>query len=214
MKYRFLILFALIVCIVSCSGNLRKGSMFRAVERGDVEVIGNRAGLIRTVYCDLYIQNLNIDARKRLADMDCYRGYGRDFPAEPCFQFIVSNTWNRPILIEKITLRYDSENHDPEFFDYISDPGYREKRFAFNLNSMRQYRRLLSDNELIEDINYSKETIEYRSDFIAPGDKILFFRFFPYIPDRKDIKIYITIKYFDIKKIIDFDISRFDYIDE
>lgn len=188
--------------------------IYRAADRGDVDIVGNRAGLIRTVYCDIYIENLSMDLRQKIFDSDVYRGIGRGMPLEPCFQFIIANTWNRPLKIENIGLRYDNEDIKPELFDYVKDPGYSEKRFAVNLNSLMQTRRLLSEDELIDEIDYDTETVEYRSDFIAPGDKVLFYRFFPVVPHRKGVKMYVTIKYFDTKKIIDFDITRFEYTDD
>lgn len=200
--------------LVCCSPGVKGERIYRAEERGDVDIVGNRAGLIRTVYCDIYIENLSRDLRQKVYNTGSYSGSGRVMPLEPCFQFIISNTWSRPLKIEKIVLRYDNEDHEPEFYDYIKDPGYVERRYAVNPDSMMRYRRLLSDDELIDGIDYDTETVEYRSDFIAPGDKILFFRFFPVVPHKKGVKVFITIKYFDMKKIIDFDITRFDYTNE
>ncbi len=212
MRYTAFIYLLFLSLLLSCSSAGKGG--YRASERGDVDIVGNRAGLIRTVYCDIYVENLNSKLRQKIYDADVYRGSGSGMPLEPCFHFIVSNTWNRPLVIEKIVLRYDNEDHEPELYDYIKDPDYAEKRFAVNINKMMQNRRLLSEDELIDEIDYDTETVEYRSDFIAPGDKVLFYRFFPVIPHRKGVKIYITIKYFNMKKIIDFDITRFDYTDE
>lgn len=212
MRYTIFLYILFISLLLSCSSAGKGG--YRAAERGDVDIVGNRSGLIRTVYCDIYVENLSRQLRQKIYDADVYRGSGSGMPVEPCFHFIVSNTWNRPLVIEKIELRYDNEDHEPELYDYIKDPDYAEKRFAVNLNKMMQNRRLLTEDELIDEIDYDTETVEYRSDFIAPGDKVLFYRFFSVIPHRKGVKMYITIKYFNMKKIIDFDITRFDYTDE
>ena len=55
------------------------------------------------------------------------------------------------------------------------------------------------------------DTAEYRLDFIAPGDRVSFFTFFQRVPAGKSSKIRVSIKYFDMKKVIDFDIGRFEY---
>jgi len=204
------ILFILSVLIISCSSGGERG-IYRAAERGDIDIIGNRAGVIRTIYCDIYIEHLDRELVKKITGTKIYRGTGKGFPLEPCFQFIISNTWDKPFIVEKIQISYDKKNYDPEFYDYVKDPDYIKKRYNVNLTAMWKNRRLLTDDELIESIDYENETVEYRSDFIAPGDKVLFFRFFRVIPQRKDVKVSVTIKYFDIKKIIDFDIGRFDY---
>ena len=187
------------------------GMIYRAVERGDVEIVKNRAGLIRTLYCDIYIEHLDRELRSRITESAIYKGGGKDFPAEPCFQFIILNTWNKPVTVENIRVQYNNEVYDPEFYDYVKDPGYLAKRFNVNLPAMWKYRRLLGEAELIKEIDYDSDTIDYRADFIAPGDRVLFFRFFRVIPHRRDVKISVTIKYFDMKKIIDFDIGRFEY---
>jgi len=199
----------IILLVLSCSSSTQWG--YRAAERADVDIVGNRAALMRTLYCDIYVENLTGELRQILYDSDIYRGRGKGMPLEPCFQFIVLNTWKRPIVIEKIVLRYDNEEFEPELYEYVNDPGYTEKRFAVNLNKMMQNRRLLTEDELIDEIDYDTETVEYRSGFIAPGDRVLFYRFFPFVPHRKGVKMFITIKYFEMKKIIDFDMTRFDY---
>jgi len=213
-KKFFIIMLTLSPLVFSCSSDSKGVWIYRAMERGDVDIVGGRAGLIRTVYCDIYIENLSREQRSSVYDSDVYRGRGKGFPLEPCFQFIVSNTWSRPLKIDKISIRYDSVDRTPEFYSYIKDRDYPEKRFAVDLNSMQKYRRLLTDDELIDEIDYDSETVEYRSDFIAPGDKILFYRFFPVVPHSKGVRVYITIKYFEMKKIIDFDITRFEYMNE
>ncbi len=214
MKRGFAALFLVFTVVLSCSSAGRSERILRAVERGDVEIVGNRSGLIRTLYCDIYVENLSRDLFDKIREADVFRGSGRGMPLEPCFQLIISNTWNKPFTVEKIVLRYDNADHEPETYDYIKDPEYMSGRFSVNLRAMQRYRRLLSDDELISEIDYDAETVEYRSGFIAPGDKVLFFRYFPVVPQRKGVKMYITIKYFDVKKIIDFDIARFDYTEE
>ena len=72
-------------------------------------------------------------------------------------------------------------------------------------------RRIFTDGDLLENINFENDSTEYRLNFIAPGDRISFFRFFRRVPGIKSSKISVAIKYFDMKKVIDFDIGRFEY---
>jgi hypothetical protein len=65
---------------------------------------------------------------------------------------------------------------------------YIDKRFCVNPEMMRQSRRLLTDAKSIEDINYDELTVEYKFDFIAPGDKVFFFKFFTFVPQKKKYK--------------------------
>lgn len=209
-KIRIIFLFALIIFFPECSGS-DKISFYRASERADVDIIAGRAGLIRTVYCDIYIEYVDRENWKYLKKFKIFNGGGKGFPVDPCFHFIILNTWNKPFVVEKIEASYKGEIFPSEDYSFIKDTNYTQNRFSVNIKSLLKKRRILSDSELFTDIDFEKETLEYRLDYIAPGDRISCFTFFPRIPSGKTSRIRVVIKYFDMKKVIDFDIGRFDY---
>jgi hypothetical protein len=205
----FLILF-LIMQFINCTG---AGNVlfYRAVERGDVDIVHGRAGLVRTVYCDIYIEHVDDEGWKYLKEVDFLRGGGRGNPAPVCFHLIIVNTWNKPFQIDKVEAMYDGVVVQSEDFTFIKDKEYMENRYSVSLASLLKKRRVLSDDCLLKEIDFKNDTAEYRLDFVAPGDKVSFFRFFSWFPVGKSSKIRISIKYFDMKKVIDFDIGRFEY---
>lgn len=214
-EYRYIAALIAMLAAISVIGCFRSSdSVFlRADERADVEIVKGRAGLIRTVYCDIYIEYVDADGWNYIRKNSTFRGDGIGYPVKPCFFIIVVNTWNRPVVVEKVESLYNGKLNAAEDFSFIRDPDYAASRYSVNLDRMMKPRRLLSDGDIFEEIDFDEDSLEYRLDFIAPGDRVSFFRFFRRVPGGKSSKISMTIKYFDMKKVIDFDIGRFDYTD-
>ena len=106
-KILFLIIMALTQLINCTSGN--NTLFYRAVERADVEIIRGRAGLIRTLYCDIYIEYVDGETLDSLKKNKLFRGAGSGFPSNPCFHFIIVNTWKKPFTLEKVEALYNGE---------------------------------------------------------------------------------------------------------
>jgi len=211
-KNVFVTLFLVIVQVLNCSGS--NGDLFyRAAERADVEIIQGRAGLIRTLYCDIYIEHVDNENWSILKRFNEFKGKGSGIPVDPCFHFIIVNTWNKPFEIDKIEAFHNSELIKAEDYTFIKDKDYMEKRYSISLLSLMKRRRLLLEKDVLADIDFENDTVEYKLGFIAPGDRVSLFSFFPKIPAGKSSKIRVTIKYHDMKKVIDFDIGRFEYTD-
>ncbi len=209
-KYIFLAIILLTIQFISCSGG-EKVLIYRAAERSDVDIVGGRAGLIRTLYCDLYVEYVDRESWNYLKSFKSFKGNGWGFPVDPCFHFIIVNTWNKPFVIEKLEVLYKDESITSEDFSFIKDSSYLENRYSVSLSSLLKKRRIFSERDLLKDIDFESDTAEYKLNFIAPGDKISFFGFFKSIPSGKLSKIRVAIKYLDVKKVIDFDIGRFEY---
>jgi len=209
-KYSFLVIILLTMQFLSCSGG-EKVLIYRATERSDVDIVGGRAGLIRTLYCDLYIEYVDRESWNYLKSFKVFKGNGWGLPVDPCFHFIIVNTWNKPFVIEKVEVFYKDESIPSEDFSFIKDSSYLESRYSINLFSILKRRRIFSGRVLVKDIDFESDTAEYKLNFIAPGDNISFFSFFKSIPSGKLSKIRVAIKYLDVKKVIDFDIGRFEY---
>ncbi len=212
-KKNVLVIFSLlIVQFINCSGS--DGVMFyRAAERADVEIVQGRAGLIRTLYCDIYIEHVDNENWSLIKKFNEFKGGGRGIPVDPCFHFIIVNTWNKPFEVDKIEAFHKSELIKAEDYSFIKDKDYMEKRYSISLFSLMKKRRLLSEKDVLRDIDFENDAVEYKLGFIAPGDRVSLFSFFPMIPAGKSSKIRVTIKYHDMKKVIDFDIGRFEYTD-
>lgn len=180
--------------------------------RGDVEIIAGKGGLIKSVYFDLFFEHLQKSDWEHLASFRSLKGGGRGFPVEPCFHIMIINTWNRPFEIKKIELICDNVTAEPEFFDFKGDSRFISERYAIDLASLWKQRRILSYSELLSEIDFEKSAIEYKLNFIAPGDKISSFYLFNTVPAGcKSTKLAVTIKYMDMEKVIDFDITAVIY---
>lgn len=201
---------SIIMAAASCTGTGNK-MFYRAVERGDVDIVYGRAGLIRTVYCDIIIEHVDNEGWKQLKEVPFFKGKGSENPVPVCFHFIIENTWKKPFQVDGIEILHAGQVIKAEDFSFIKDKKYMERRYSVNLSSMMKKRRILTDASLLREIDFGDDTIDYRLDFIAPGDRISFFRFFTWFPAGQSTKLRITIKYFDLKKVIDFDIGRFEY---
>jgi len=199
----------MLIIFIGCSST-DKISFYRAVERADTEIINGKVGLIRTIYCDIFIEHIDSNTWQYIKKNNAFKGEGIESPSDPCFHFIVENTWNKPIVIDKIEILNKDNIAPSEDYSFIKDKNYLENRYAINISSLLKNRRILSEHILVKDIDFKDDTALYGLDFIAPGDKVSFFKFFGNIPSGKLSKIRVTIKYSDFKKVIDFDIARFD----
>jgi hypothetical protein len=194
----------------SCSGS--SGAMFyRAVERADVEIVQGRAGLIRTLYCDVYLEYVDKESWNLIKKNSLFKGAGQGIPVDPCFHFIIVNTWSKPFEIDKIEAFHKDELIRAEDYTFIKDEKYKDNRYSVSISSLMKKRRLLIEKDVLRDIDFENDSVEYRLGFIAPGDRVSLFSFFSKIPAGKSTKIRVTIKYHELKKVIDFDMSRFDY---
>jgi len=180
--------------------------------RGDVEIISGKGGLIKSFYFDVIFEHVQKSDWEHLASFRSLKGGGTGYPLEPCFHIIIINTWNRPFEIKKIELICDNISAEPEYFDFGGDRGFLSGRYAIDLSALWKKRRILSHNELLSDIDFEKNAVEYRLGFIAPGDKISSFYLFNSTPGVcKSAKLAVTIKYLDMEKVIDFDITSVIY---
>jgi len=211
LKNRYILIIILAMIQVLNCGGADKGMFYRAVERADVDIAEGRAGLIRTVYCDIYIEYVDKHGWNYLKKTGFFKGKGKGDPVNPCFHYIIVNTWNKPFVVDKIEILYNGEVFPSENFSFIKDRDYLENRYSLNISSLMKKRRILSDRNLLNEIDFENDTVEYRLNFVAPGDKVSFFNFFERIPSDRNSKIRISIKYNDMKKVIDFDIGRFEY---
>ncbi len=209
-KRNIIIITLLGVLFLSCTDK-NKTLFYRPVERADVDIVGGRAGLIRTVYCDIYIEYVDNESWDYLKKFNIFKGKGNGNPKDPCFYIKIVNTWNKPFAIDKIESAYNGEITPEEDYSFIKDKNYLEGRYSVNIAAMMKKRRILTEKELLREIDFEDETTGYRLNFLAPGDRVAFFSFFKRIPSGKSSKIRVGIKYFDLKKVIDFDIGRFEY---
>lgn len=207
----FLILILILFFSAGCAGH-ELVRFYGPVPRGDVEIVSGKGGLIKSIYFDVFFEHLQKEDWEHLASFRSLKGGGGGYPLEPCFHIMIMNTWNRPFEIKKIELICDNMSSEPEYFDFTGDRGFSSERYAVDLAALWKKRRILSYGELLSEIDFEKSAVEYRLNFIAPGDKISSFYIFSSEPAGcKSTKLAVTIKYLDMEKVIDFDITAVIY---
>lgn len=208
---RIIILTIIILAVNSC-GREKIVRFYGPAVRADIEIISGKAGLIRSFYFDVLIEHVQKEDWDHLCSFPAFRGAGSVYPLEPGFHIIIENTWNRPFTVTGVELVCDDERMKPEYFNSIGDKNFPEKRYKVNLKELWKRRRILTKNELIQNIDFKEGTIDYSLDFIAPGDRVSNFYLFNSVPAGcKSLKLAVSIKYLDMEKVIDFEITRVIY---
>ncbi len=211
---RFVVLLFLVLpYFIACSSGVAK-EYFIGKNSAYVATIEGKCAMVRTYYCDVLVENLRTDEWNRLQEFEEFRGEGRSYPLESGFHVIVSNIWNRPIVVHRVVLSWEGQEIEPQFFEAVKSPKFFTDRYNINLNALWKTRRLLCEDNLLTHIDFDEEAIDYNLKFIAPGDRVSLFYLFDYVPPQvDDFKLSITIKYNDFKKVIDFEMKRSDYRD-
>ena len=176
-KYKAFLLIMIIIELVYCSGT-DKSLYYRAAERGDVDIVDGRGGLIRSLYCDIYLEYVDGESWDYLKHFKFFRGNGNGNPVDPCFHFIIVNTWDKPFIVDKIEVLYKGVTVPSEDYSFIKDKSYLENRYSVNISSLLKKRRLFTDRNLLMDIDFGSESAEYRLDFIVPATGFHYSPFF------------------------------------
>jgi len=204
--------FAILFFLFTCSSADKPVQYYGAKNLPQIEIISGKAAMIRTYYCDVIVENVRKEEWDILRNYSFFRGGGDDYPLEAAFHVIVSNTWDRPVKVESVSLSWQGGGAEAEYFKSVKDENFFSDRYNINLRNLWKSRRILSDKRLLRTIDFYDDTIAYRFDFIAPGDRVSNFYLFNFVPPGVDnFRLSVTIKYLNFKKVIDFDMNRFDY---
>lgn len=203
-----IILFAAVQALSCSPGTVRSfgpaGSYVTHAYRGST-------GIIRTEFCNITLVSVDGDVWNYISKTGIYKGNGKGVPAGQCFCIMILNTWNRPLLISRIEVMSGGEVVTPEKHIFMQGGDYLRNRYAVNLEELWKTRRVLADHVMLQEIDFDNDTLEYRMDYIVPGDSILLFRTFSWIQPDIPAKFRIGIKYHEMEKVIDFDLARFEY---
>ncbi len=186
------------------------------VDRAAVEITADGTSLMRSVYCDISVAPIEGPAWHRLLRRGACSGpAGRavDVPIPPLtlFHVIVRSTVNLPVRVERAELRYDEGT--------ISSLGVKEMRDRFSSSSysacdpaiLLSFRRLLEEHTSPGAIDYRRDTIESKLDFIPPYDYVAGVVAFERIPHReKRFILRFLIESAGKKRNVDFHFERIE----
>jgi hypothetical protein len=202
---------------VSCS---RKYGIIRsidAIERYDVEQKDQGCSLIRSIYCDMYVELLDSKKWNYLFENQYFTTSSREyenfrFSNYPVLHYVVRNTGREPIKIEKIVIEYGINKIESLTFQSFQSLHKSSAYKVFEFKKLFRKKRLLKNKFCLKEINYREDTLPFGFDFIPPSDTVLNFTAFPWIPvEQRKFRVYFHIDYGGRKKILNFDFQRFEY---
>lgn len=209
---RKVIVLTIIVLAVNSCGREKIVRFYGPAVRADIEVISGKAGLVRSFYFDVIVEHVQKEDWAYICSFPVFKGGGSVYPLEPVFHVIIENTWNRPFLVTGVELVCGDERIGPEYFEFIKDKSFPEKRYRVNLKELWKTRRILAGSELVQNIDFKEGTIDYSLDFLGPGDRVSNFYLFNSVPAGcKKLSLAVSIKYLDMEKVIDFELTKVIY---
>jgi hypothetical protein len=105
----------------------------------------------------------------------------------------------------------------PHTMDAMTAVGVRDRLKSspysgFNLDAILSFRRLISEPDLNEAIDYDRDTIDMKLDFIPPRDSVMTIIAFEKMPvASRKFKLRLVIAAMGNLKTIDFDFARDEY---
>ena len=210
-----------LLALLVSAGCARRHGMVRGLEPEQSLVIEAREGrcaVLRSRICDVAIEQIDPPKWRKLLGYRMLAGRGS--PAEtriPKFAFfhiVVSNMGSLPLGIDSITLHYGSVEKKPiaveDAVKRSRSPAYR----AFDFKKVLAARRLMGDRYCLKKINYERDVIDYRLDFIIPGDRLIRIVAFEWVPVQfRRLRVAVRVSQLGSaeKKVIDFNFRRFEY---
>ena len=183
-----------------------------------METLKAGRGLVRSMYCDLYADELNPSEWERLFDCESFKKKidrsdirSPRIPELLFIRIMLRNTSKFPIRIGDVTIVYGKNTApalDRKALDeYIRSPMYTPVNWDYLLAP----RTLLQVPET-EIINYDKDSVRTTLDFIPSGDTVMRIIPFQRVPvQERDFTLKLTVTDGRDKKIIDFEFHRFEY---
>lgn len=183
-----------------------------------IEAKEGRCAVLRTRICDVAVEQIDAPKWRRLLGYRMLAGRGSPtetrIPKFAFFHLVVSNVGSLPLGIDSITLHYGSVEKKPipveDAVKRSRSPAYR----AFDFKKILAAKRLMGDRYCLKKIDYERDVIEYRLDFINPGDRLIRIVAFEWVPVQfRELRVTVRVSPLGgaEKKVIDFNFRRFEY---
>ncbi|MDY6934183.1 MAG: hypothetical protein SVZ03_08165 [Spirochaetota bacterium] len=189
----------------------------RPVDRLDTQIEEEKCVVVMGEFYKIAVEYIDMSYWTNLMKNDIFSSKGEGIsnmrkPKLMFFHIVFSNTGIGILEVEGIKLRYgEIEMKDLS----IEDVQKRCKSPVFkvlDLDKLFSNRRYLNQSNSLKEIDYIKDVIDYKFEFILPQDRILKVVAFDWIPvEYRQFKLIIRLKSFNIEKEIDFDFKRHEY---
>ncbi|HOT46739.1 MAG TPA: hypothetical protein PLM53_18915 [Spirochaetota bacterium] len=156
-------------------------------ESAVVDITGAKTARIRSIYCDITVEPIDASDWERLAGVSAYRRAGpgplsRRTPPLAAFLVIVKNTVNAPIRLEKAQILHDGATMAALTADRAGDRLRSPAYSWIDFRKLLSPRRLIAEPEPLRKLDFDRDTIDTRLDFIPPQDHVLTIIAFDWIP--------------------------------
>ncbi|PKL36204.1 MAG: hypothetical protein CVV44_18480 [Spirochaetae bacterium HGW-Spirochaetae-1] len=201
----------------ACSSRPGLEHFDRPEESGKVEVKNDGTAIIRSMHSEIAIRQIQDEEWENLLEFTPFINEKSGFaqyrvPRLKFFMASLKNTSEQPLVLENVSLSYGDVSMDNMDSKRIKDTFKSDIFKFFNFDEIFTPRRLVTEEENLEKINFDTDTIRYELSFIPPSDRLIRIIAFPTLPVTvRSYRINFHLSYTGIKKIIAFDMQRFEY---
>ncbi len=147
-------------------------------ESAMVDLLHARTGRIRSIYCDILVEPVDGDRWGQLMRTRVYRKPGRPPlfrrpPPVTAFLVVLKNTVNAPLRLENVQVISDGMSMDALTADRIS-ARFKSPSYAWcDFGRMLTFRRLVEEPRSMKRIDFDRDTIDMKLDFVPPRDSVI-----------------------------------------
>ncbi len=186
-------------------------------ESAVVEILGIKIARVRSISCDIMVEPVNAEGWDRLAKASVYRRAGpgpvvRRIPPVAAFLVILKNTVNAPIRLAKTRIICSGTTMELLTAETIITR-FRSPSYSWlDFGRLLSFRRLVAEPESLAKIDFDRDTIETRLDFIPPQDTVIIVTAFDRIPvEFRKFKLLFTIAAMGATRDIAVEFNRNEY---
>jgi hypothetical protein len=212
--------YALILAILSFLSCSRKPGLLREtvfIDHPAIEIRDERCALFRTRLLDVSLQPIEAEDWEKLLAYEPFAGEKNQAQRVPRLLFIqmtAYNSGNRPWPLKDLSLAivHGGTEKSPLTAQKVSEACASPAYSSFNFANLFAPRRLLTEKYCMKEIDYESDLIEYRLEFINPGERVLVIYAFEWLPvEVREFSLRATLKEGEVKKSIDFGVRRLEY---
>ncbi len=208
---------AIILTSVNCTPRFGIDRGTIPTERIDVDIRKGGCALIHGRYFDVSAEAIDEERWANLVRSASFARQ-RDSKAEPrtpripFFNIVVYNADSEPVAVKKITVRYGDKEMAALSIESVREKCKSPSYKLYDFDKLLKNRRLLRDEVCLKQIDFDRDSLEYRFDFINPGERVSRIIAFDWLPvEYRNFVLSVEIVSSKFKKVIDFDFHRFEY---
>ncbi|HDP80598.1 MAG TPA: hypothetical protein ENN21_07135 [Spirochaetes bacterium] len=212
---------AVLALALACGCSKKYGILheIRAAESSEVEIKDGACGLIRTRFLEVSVEPIPVYRWKQLL---AYPRFNRPdggrheqrIPKLFFFQMVLHNVSDAPVPLGEVApvLVYDGAELAPLSPERIKKDHGSPAYDILDFDGISGTHRLIAEKNCVREIDYRHDLIEYRLNFINPGDRLLKIVAFPWMPvEKRNFTVRVGFPGGDTRKTVGFGFHRSEY---